>query len=239
MRWPTSGIRDGRIATLKRNFGSSSRAAYLRVAHIYMLISIPTDTSTIFGAFQAILALPLIPDELAGAGSVPRRGSRFEKRGPAGKQTRPLGQVKRRYFGRTEGSPPGLPGGGITGVLPPSGVGARISGSTPAGGQSTPSDLASRSPRGSERWPVVCPSGAAAPECGASRIGAQSTDRCGGGGAVCCAGVEGVGGACASARPGAAISTHVSSKDRFIGIRRKRSPRARVPSKMPRDYDLR
>jgi hypothetical protein len=39
------------------------RAAYLRVAHIYMLISIPTDTSTIFGAFQAILALPLIPDE--------------------------------------------------------------------------------------------------------------------------------------------------------------------------------
>jgi hypothetical protein len=32
-----------------------------------MLISIPTDTSTIFGAFQAILALPLIPDELAGA----------------------------------------------------------------------------------------------------------------------------------------------------------------------------
>jgi hypothetical protein len=26
----------------------------LRVAHIYMLISMPTDTSTIFGAFQAI-----------------------------------------------------------------------------------------------------------------------------------------------------------------------------------------
>jgi hypothetical protein len=44
----------------------SSRAAYLRVAHMYMLISIPTDTSTIFGAFQAILALPLIPDELKG-----------------------------------------------------------------------------------------------------------------------------------------------------------------------------
>jgi hypothetical protein len=78
-------------------------------------------------------------------------GSRFEKRGPAGKQTRPLGQVvaKRRYFGRTEGSPPGLPGGGITGVLPPSGVGARISGSTPAGGHSTPSERASLSPRGS------------------------------------------------------------------------------------------
>ena len=29
-------------------------AAYLRVAHIYMLISMPTGTSTIFGAFQAI-----------------------------------------------------------------------------------------------------------------------------------------------------------------------------------------
>ena len=28
--------------------------AYLRVAHIYMLISMPTDTSTIFGAFQAM-----------------------------------------------------------------------------------------------------------------------------------------------------------------------------------------
>jgi hypothetical protein len=32
-------------------------AAYLRVAHIYMLISMPTDTSTIFGAFQAIFCL--------------------------------------------------------------------------------------------------------------------------------------------------------------------------------------
>jgi hypothetical protein len=31
-----------------------SATAYLRVAHIYMLISMPTDTSTIFGAFQAI-----------------------------------------------------------------------------------------------------------------------------------------------------------------------------------------
>jgi hypothetical protein len=30
---------------------------YLRAAHAYMLISMPTGTSTIFGAFQAILAL--------------------------------------------------------------------------------------------------------------------------------------------------------------------------------------
>jgi hypothetical protein len=29
-----------------------------------MLISMPTDTSTIFGAFQAIKPLPLIPDDL-------------------------------------------------------------------------------------------------------------------------------------------------------------------------------
>jgi hypothetical protein len=32
-------------------------AAYLRAAQAYMLISMPTDTSTIFGVFQAILAL--------------------------------------------------------------------------------------------------------------------------------------------------------------------------------------
>jgi len=41
------------------------------------------------------------------------------------------------------GSPPGLPGGGITGMLPPCGVGALISGSTPGGGQMTPSERAS------------------------------------------------------------------------------------------------
>jgi hypothetical protein len=34
-----------------------SSADYLRAAHAYMLISMPTGTSTIFGAFQAILAL--------------------------------------------------------------------------------------------------------------------------------------------------------------------------------------
>src|SRR5580692_3674726 len=60
------------------------------------------------------------------------------------------------YCGRTVGSPPGLPGGGMTGVLlPDSGAGACISGSTPAGGQSTPSVLASLSPSGSRDWPVV------------------------------------------------------------------------------------
>jgi hypothetical protein len=40
-------------------------AAYLRAAQAYMLISMPTGTSTIFGAFQAILALLQVkPDEL-------------------------------------------------------------------------------------------------------------------------------------------------------------------------------
>jgi hypothetical protein len=38
--------------------GLSRRAQnYLRVAHTYMLISIPTCTSTIFGVFQAIRVL--------------------------------------------------------------------------------------------------------------------------------------------------------------------------------------
>jgi hypothetical protein len=34
--------------------GQSTDAAYLRAAQAYMLISMPTGTSTIFGAFQAI-----------------------------------------------------------------------------------------------------------------------------------------------------------------------------------------
>src|SRR5579871_453201 len=39
--------------------------AYLRAAQAYMLISMPTGTSTIFGAFQAILALLKVkPDVL-------------------------------------------------------------------------------------------------------------------------------------------------------------------------------
>jgi len=42
------------------------------------------------------------------------------------------------------GSPPGLPGGGMTGVLPVSGVGNLIPGSTAGGGQITPSDCARR-----------------------------------------------------------------------------------------------
>ncbi len=80
----------------------------------------------------------------------------------------------RIYFGRIVGSPPGLPGGGITGILPVSGVGARISGSTPVGGQSTPSDLASLSLSGSAGGSVVVvPCGAMVPCCGIDCVGAQ------------------------------------------------------------------
>jgi len=55
----------------------------------------------------------------------------------------------RCYFGRTVGSPPGLPGGGITGILPTSGAPLFICASIPDGGHITPSDCASRSLRGS------------------------------------------------------------------------------------------
>jgi hypothetical protein len=41
--WPRSWTRTGR-----------REAAYLRAAQAYILISMPTGTSTIFGAFQAI-----------------------------------------------------------------------------------------------------------------------------------------------------------------------------------------
>jgi len=50
---PPLGTSDAR----KSSYSFEAKAvasAYLRVAHIYMLISMPTDTSTIFGAFQAI-----------------------------------------------------------------------------------------------------------------------------------------------------------------------------------------
>jgi hypothetical protein len=104
------------------------------------------------------------------------------------------------YFGRIDGSPPGLPGGGITGVLLPFGAGACISGSIPGGGHNTPSERASLSPSGSDRWPVVVPSGVLPSgtvglECGVGCIGAQLAARSGDGGAVWAGGVAGLGGA--------------------------------------------
>jgi hypothetical protein len=47
-------------------------AAYLRAAHAYILISMPTGTSTIFGVFQAILALLLNRTNFALADKVMR-----------------------------------------------------------------------------------------------------------------------------------------------------------------------
>ena len=117
----------------------------------------------------------------------------------------PVEQTRRRaepYFGRTEGSPPGLPGGGITGILlPPSGVGARISGSTPAGGHSVPSDFASLSPKASLDWPTVAPSFMVPVPDPRGAIGAQLAGGVAAGGAVCAGGVAGEAGACAFAAP--------------------------------------
>ena len=146
-------------------------------------------------------------------------------------QTRAFRQIARkwRYFGRIVRSPPGLPGGGITGVLPVSGAGARISGSTPGGGHSTPSERASLSPSGSARCPVVVPSGAAVPDRGARGIGAQSAARSRDGGAVWAGGVVGAGGACAPAALEAAVNTHERRSARFIFMSGKRPVRADVP----------
>jgi len=140
------------------------------------------------------------------------------------------------YFGRSLGSPPGLPGGGITGVLPASGVGARISGSTPAGGHNTPPDLASLSPSGSAALPVVEPSGATLPRGGTGRIGSQLL--AGAGGAVWAGGVTGEGGACALAALEDAISTK-RRIDWLIRMGGKQPAGAVVPDGMWRSQDFR
>jgi hypothetical protein len=119
----------------------------------------------------------------------------------------------------------------MTGVLPPSGVGACISGSTPAGGHNTPLDRANLSPSGSLLWPVVVPPGAILPPCGASCIGAQSLAA---GGAVWAGGVAGAGGACALAMPDAAINMHENRAEYLLCMRGKRPMRAEVPRKSPR-----
>ena len=142
------------------------------------------------------------------------------------------------YFGRIDWSPPGLPGGGMTGVLPASGGGARISGSTPAGGHSTPSDRASLSPSGSRAWPVVCPSGAAAPGWAPFSIGAQFCGRSGAGGAVRCAGVAVVGGACAAAEPKDASNRVEMRSAGFIVIGIKRPEAADVPAALLLEHNL-
>jgi hypothetical protein len=51
------------------------------------------------------------------------------------------------HFGTMLGSPPSVPGGGTTGVVPPPTSGTAMPGSTPAGGQMMPLERESRSPR--------------------------------------------------------------------------------------------
>jgi hypothetical protein len=68
---PETGTRHCQQSTLVKNEAIAS--AYLRAAQAYILISMPTGTSTIFGAFQAILALLKVkPDELRPANKVIR-----------------------------------------------------------------------------------------------------------------------------------------------------------------------
>jgi hypothetical protein len=69
--FPLSGTCHAWRSTLSQN-EKLSLPAYLRAAHAYMLISMPTGTSTIFGVFQAILALLVKPDELRPANKVIR-----------------------------------------------------------------------------------------------------------------------------------------------------------------------
>jgi hypothetical protein len=112
-------------------------------------------------------------------------------------------------------------------MLPVSGVGARISGSTPDGGHNTPSDFGSLSLSGSFDWPAVKPLGAFAPS---EPVGSQRAEDCGGGGAVCCGGVTGVGGACAMASA-ETMSVRHKKTERLIGIRNKLAPSSTVPER--------
>src|ERR1700743_3653311 len=54
---PLSGAHSGRRSTCVKR--EAVAAAYLRAAQAYMLISMPTGTSTIFGVFPAIVSLLL------------------------------------------------------------------------------------------------------------------------------------------------------------------------------------
>jgi hypothetical protein len=125
------------------------------------------------------------------------------------------------HFGRILGSPPGLPGGGIIGVLPMSGAGARIPRSTSAGGHSTPSDLASLSLIGSFTRPTVESSSPLGPS---GPIGSQPTGDCEGGGAIRSGGVVGVGGACAAAMLDITTNPQIDNSERFVYMRQSTPP---------------
>jgi hypothetical protein len=113
-----------------------------------------------------------------------------------------------------------------------------MSGSTPVGGQSTPSDFASLSPRGSELWPVVVPLGAILP-CAVVCVGVQfALARAVAGGAVCAGGVAGAGGACASATLQPANTRLAVSIVCLIVIPTKLRFRRDVPDQARRRQDL-
>jgi hypothetical protein len=114
----------------------------------------------------------------------------------------------------------------MTGILPVSGAGARISGSTPVGGHSTPSDFASLSPSGSLDWPTV----GGAPVLPRA-IGWQFVEDCDGGGAVCSGGVVGVGGACATTSTGVMSTSPSRNIEQFVGIPHKPTPSFPVPQR--------
>src|ERR1700744_5102245 len=145
---------------------------------------------------------------------------------PCQANPRPPRLICRPYFGRTLGSPPGLPGGGITGILPVSGAVARICGSTLDGGHNVPSDLASLSPSASLDRPTVAPSLVVVPVPLFGAIGAQLA-ACGSGCvAVCAGGVAGEAGACACAAL-ASISTQEAARKGFVVMAGERGgPRA-------------
>jgi hypothetical protein len=90
----------------------------------------------------------------------------------------------------------------MTALSPSGGVGARISGSTPGGGQITPSDRASLSPNGSPDRPVVWLCGAIVPSRGAACVGTQFPSLTAADGAA----REGAAGNCASAAAGRSAS---------------------------------
>lgn len=115
------------------------------------------------------------------------------------------------HFGRTFGSPPGLPGEGITGIEPLGGfgVGACICGSTPGGGHSTPSDWVSVSPSGLlvsslgvDGWML--------PSAGPLCVGAHFVDGC--------SGLDGTVGVCGVADAGAACAIRTEGTDVKVKI---------------------
>jgi hypothetical protein len=85
-----------------------------------------------------------------------KRGAHDNLHGPQGQSVACHCLSSTGYFGWTLGLPPGLPGGGITGILPVSGVGAFIPAST-SGGQMTPALRPNFWPRGWSRSCLVQP----------------------------------------------------------------------------------